>query len=315
MEAEFRIKASDRAWRWFVGRLTVFSRLPSGHVHEIIGSAQDITERKQSEQCLRDALDEKEALLKEVHHRVKNNLQIITSLLNLQETTINNKFAIRNGKADTPNGKDRPDSDFGLHMSDFASRISEMFGETKNRVRSMALLHETLYRSEDLAKIDLRLYIESLCAQLARSYGVDRSRVELRIEVAPVTLDLDRALPCGLVINELVSNAFKYAFPDLVAREKTREIVGGSDATLSSSQSRMHHVSVGLRQEADKSYVLTVSDDGVGLPLDWDARQSTSLGLRLVSDLTKQIRGTLLVHKNGGAQFIIAFPPPDNSVS
>jgi PAS domain S-box-containing protein len=260
-EAEYRMKATRGGWRWFMGRFTVFSRTPDGKVLEIIGVAQDITEHKRSEKELRDALSEKEALLKEVHHRVKNNLQIITSLMNLQAASL----------AGDPAGS--------------------VFDETKHRVRSMALLHETLYRSADLARIDLPVYVESLCSHLARSYGVDRSRVEMAIQVERLPLDLDRALPCGLMINELVSNSFKYAFPD----------------------GRNGRVAVALRQETDKMYVLTVSDDGVGLPPDWDVRQSSSLGLRLVSDLTQQLRGTLRVEREGGCRFTISFPPGETA--
>jgi two-component sensor histidine kinase len=151
----------------------------------------------------------------------------------------------------------------------------------------MALLHETLYRSADFGRIDFPVYVESLCAYLTRSYGVDTSRVALSVNVAPISLDLDRALPCGLIVNELVSNSLKYAFP----------------------AERSGRVAVELRQAEDKSYLLKVSDTGVGLPPEWNEKLATSLGLRLVSDLAKQLRGKLRVGSEGGAHFTITFPP------
>jgi PAS domain S-box-containing protein len=217
--------------------------------------SRDITERKRAEERLRASLLEKEALLKEVHHRVKNNLQIISSLLNLQSAQLNDPAALA------------------------------VFTESQNRVRAMALVHEALYHAENLAHIDLARYLEGLCAQLFRAYGPDPARVRLDVCVADSTLDLDRAVPCGLVVNELVSNSLKYAFP------------GG----------RRGRVAVELAAPPGGAYALSVSDDGVGLPDGLDFRHTRTLGLELVCGLTRQLGGTIELDQTGGTRFTITF--------
>jgi two-component sensor histidine kinase len=222
---------------------------------------QDIAERKKTEQALvereeqiRASLREKEALLKEIHHRVKNNLQIIISLLNLQ----------------------------AAHTKDPA--ILGAFAESENRVRSMALVHESLYRSSDLARVVLAPHVQRLCEHLYRCYGVDTRRIELRTTISDAALDLDRAIPCGLIINELVSNALKYAFPD-----------GGKGS-----------IHVKLDHSLDR-YTLLVKDNGIGLPEGFDFRRADSLGLQLVCGLTEQIGGTIEYLRDGGSTFRIEF--------
>lgn len=254
-ETEYRLRHANGEWRWFAGRDTVFLRNPDGHVRQIIGTAHDITEYKRAQQQILAALKEKEALLKEVHHRVKNNLQIITSLLNLQAAQI----------------KD--------------TTVLQIFTETKNRVRSMALLHETLYSTENLARIDFARYVDRLCAHLFRSYGVDPRRIGLQTAIAGVTLDLDQAIPCGLIINELVSNAIKYAFPD----------------------DRTGTVWVTLQPYTDHQYQLCIRDNGIGLPVALELTRTESLGLRLVHDLTLQLSGELIMTQVAGAAFTILF--------
>ncbi len=254
-ETEYRMKHKNGEWRWFAGRDAVFLRTATGRVRQIIGTAHDITDYKHAQQQILTALKEKEALLKEVHHRVKNNLQIISSLLNLQAAQI----------------KETP--------------VLQIFTETKNRVRSMALLHETLYSTENLARIDFARYVDSLCAHLFRSYGVDPQRISLQTTIAGVTLDLDQAIPCGLIINELVSNAIKYAFPE----------------------DRAGTVWVALQPYTAQQYQLCVRDNGVGLPIDLDLTGTESLGLRLVHDLTWQINGELTITWTAGAAFTILF--------
>jgi PAS domain S-box-containing protein len=254
-ETEYQLRHPNGEWRWFAGRDTVFHRNPDGRVHQIIGTAHDVTEYKRAQRQILAALKEKEALLKEVHHRVKNNLQIITSLLNLQAAQI----------------KD--------------TTVLQIFTETKNRVRSMALLHETLYSTENLARIDFTRYVESLCAHLFRSYGVDPQRICLQIAITGVTLDLDQAIPCGLIINELVSNAIKYAFPD----------------------DRTGTIGVALQAHTAQQYQLCVRDNGIGLPVALDLTRTKSLGLRLVHDLALQLNGELTVTRTAGATFTILF--------
>jgi PAS domain S-box-containing protein len=220
-----------------------------------VSLARDITDRKRAEAQLRASLREKEVLLKEVHHRVKNNLQLISSLLALQAGTL-------------------------------TDRAAAALAESQNRVRAMALVHEHLYRSGDLASVRLAGHVEALCAQLYRSYGVDPGRVALDLRVADVALDLDRAIRCGLVINELVSNALKHGFP----------------------AGRPGRIGVQLAARPDECYTLTVTDNGVGLPPALDPARCDSLGLQLVSDLAVQLGGSLTLSREGGTAVTVRFP-------
>jgi PAS domain S-box-containing protein len=217
------------------------------------GLVVDITEQKRVAEVLRRAVDEKEVLLKEVHHRVKNNLQIISSLLSLQADALNDP------------------------------RDHALFKESEGRVRSMALIHERLYKSADLARVDFRDYVDSLVTSLFLSY--QRPGVTPVLEVCEVHLPLDTAIPCGLIINELVSNALKHAFPG----------------------NRSGRVTVGMREMGDGVLQLDIRDDGIGLHEDIDPDTSKTLGLNLVSILTRQLQGTLNVERNGGTCFSISF--------
>lgn len=204
---------------------------------------------------LSDSLEEKVVLLREVHHRVKNNLQIIASLLSLQSNQI--------------------DDDETL----------ELFANSGNRVRAMAAIHERLYLSEDLAKIDFSDYIEALAGSLFESYSIDSQEVQLVTDVEDVGLNLDQAIPCGLMLNELVSNSLKYAFPE------------GRQGQL--------NIYLGLQQG---DYVLEVKDDGVGFPKDLDFRETNSLGLQLITSLTRQLQGRIEMTNHHGTTFRIEFP-------
>jgi PAS domain S-box-containing protein len=218
---------------------------------------RDITEQKRAQAALEASLREKEVLLKEIHHRVKNNMQVISSMLRLQSNYIEDPKTL------------------------------ELFNESQNRVRSMALIHEQLYRSADLARIDFAGYVRALTGQLARSYE-SSAHVTLQVEVEGIALGVDAGIPCGLIINELVSNAFKHAFR------------GRSSGTIW----------VRMRQQDDK-YVLSVGDDGVGFPKEIDFRNTESLGLQLVTTLTDQLEGSIeLVSEGQGTEFIITFPVP-----
>jgi len=219
----------------------------------IIVIVRDVTERNEAEAQIRQSLQEKEVLLKEVHHRVKNNMQVISSLLSLQ----------------------------GEQITDPAALMS--FRDSQNRVRSMALVHEKLYRSESLASIDFSEYVIDLMASLKRSYIV--SDVDLRVEADELRLGVDMAIPCGLIINELVSNALKHAF-------KGRK--GGV-------------VDVRIKRNGHGMTMIRVQDNGNGLPSDFDHRQSNSLGMQLVSMLTEQLGGSLEVHGATGTCFTITF--------
>jgi two-component sensor histidine kinase len=219
---------------------------------------QEIAERMRAEERIKASLEEKEVLLKEIHHRVKNNLQVISSLLYLQSRNIEDKQTL------------------------------QMFRDSQNRVRSMALVHERLYQSEDLARIDFVEYVRNLANYLIRSYGADANLVKLRVSVDDVLLDVDAALRCGLIINELVSNSLKHAFPD----------------------SRQGEILIEFHSDDDRQFMLVVSDNGVGLAQDFDFRDAGSLGLQLVQNLVDQLGGTVELDSKGGVTYSITFSAP-----
>jgi PAS domain S-box-containing protein len=224
------------------------------HSTRMLGTMTNITERKRAEAQIAASLKEKEVLLKEIHHRVKNNLQVISSLLNLQAVGVKDE------------------------------RILELLRESQNRIRSMALIHERLYQSENLAGINFGEYLRSLVGFLARSYNIPH--VEVRIHVKSISLPVNTAIPCGLIVNELVSNALKYGFPG--------ELGGQVDVSLTL-----------LNQT---SGVLTVADNGVGFPREIDFRSTKTLGLQLINTLTLQINGTIELSRDPGTTFSITFP-------
>jgi len=215
----------------------------------------DITESKRAEERMQAALAEKVVLLKEVHHRVKNNLQIISSLLDLQSDYIEDDDSKR------------------------------FIRESQDRIRSMALIHEQLYKSEDLSVIDFSCYVDELVMSLYRSSVVDPDKIRADVEVRDIELGIDEAIPCGLIINELVSNALKHAYPG----------------------NRRGSVSIRGSLDAEGSVCLTVTDTGVGLPQGFDVSTSESLGLQIVSLLTKQLHGTLEIQGDNGMAVCIRF--------
>jgi PAS domain S-box-containing protein len=205
--------------------------------------------------ALNRSLREKEILLREIHHRVKNNIQIISSLLNLQTHYIKDKSYI------------------------------DMLRESQHRIRSMGLIHEKLYQSENLAEIDFTEYVKTLVYSLFRSYGVNTGRIAVKTDIEDISLDIDTAIPCGLIINELVSNSLKYAFPG----ERTGEI------TIQ-LHSRNGHIE------------LVVADNGTGIPEHIDFRTTSSLGLHLVTILVEeQLKGEISLDRNKGTAFHITF--------
>jgi PAS domain S-box-containing protein len=253
-EAEVRVRLPDGQIRWIGGRGIVIRDKDRRPVR-MIGINYDITERKNYEKFMTEALREKEALLKEIHHRVKNNLQVISSLLSLQLDRI----------------------------SDPQTR--SVFIESQNRVRAMALVHEVLYGSDSLAGIELPRYLDRLSDSLLQSFG-DYGRIRVERKIEKVVLDLDRALPIGLITSELVSNALKYAFPD------------GRSGTIQLQFSEF----------SAREYSFKISDDGVGLPPELDIDQTTSLGLYLIRILSKQLRGRLKIDLSHGTSFTLCFP-------
>jgi PAS domain S-box-containing protein len=233
-----------------------------GHLVGQVVVLRDITERKRAEERIRASLEEKEVLLKEVHHRVKNNLQVISSLLYLQ----------------------------GRYTGD--EQTLEMLRDSRDRVRSMALAHERLYQSPDVAKIDFAAYIRSLVTHLFSSYRLRSGGIALELGIDDVSLGLDTAIPCGLIVNELVSNALKHAFPE------------GTEG----------RVRIDVQLENGR-FILSVSDDGLGFPADLDFRNTESLGLQLVIMLVEQLEGEIELDNKGGTTFRIAFAEPLNRVT
>jgi PAS domain S-box-containing protein len=222
---------------------------------------RDCSERFHLEQKIRTSLEEKEVLLKEVHHRVKNNLQVISSLLHLQSQ----------------------------HTQDLAS--VQMFRESQDRVRSMALVHERLYRSRDLAQVDFKGYIESLATHLFSSHQVDTERIKLAVDVHGVKLAIDAAIPCGLLLNELISNCLKHAFPG-------------------TNQGRIR---IELQPVNGGEILLSVGDDGVGLPPDIGPLLGQTFGMQLIADLVDQLHGSVQVDRDAGTTVRIVFPTGEPS--
>lgn len=227
---------------------------PSGRVVAVEGFARDITERVEADARIKSSLKEKEVMLREIHHRVKNNLQVISSLLNLQSSYTRDDAAL------------------------------DMLRESQNRIKSMALVHERLYRSPDLARIDFSLYIQKLVHDLANSYKIG-GLICLRMDIKEVFLGVDQAIPCGLIINELITNSMKHAFPDKKHGEIYISFSDGPEGRL----------------------VLVVGDNGVGLPENIDFRKMHSLGLTLVTGLVSQLDGTIEVCRERGTKFSIEF--------
>jgi two-component sensor histidine kinase len=204
-------------------------------------------------------LNEKEVLLREIHHRVKNNMQVISSLLSLQAQKIENQHDL------------------------------ELFQESQNRIHTMAMVHEKLYHAEDMARINFKDFTIDLVAHLFRFYSVDPSRIKKRVDVQNVFLTVDQAIPCAQIINELVSNSLKHAFPDGMSGE----------------------ISITFKQENGGPYFLRVRDTGKGLPEKLDYQNTSTLGMRIVNALTQQLQSTLELSRKEGTCFILTFYPEE----
>ena len=227
----------------------------AGKITSWVGIHIDITERKRYEERLEASLSEKEVIIKEVHHRVKNNMQVISGFLQLQSNYLEDPVAI------------------------------DKLNESQQRVRTMALVHEKLYQSRSLGVINAAEYIKSLVADLLNSFSM-ATRVDVKVDVDDVDINLDMAIPCGLIINELVTNSLKHAF---AGREEGRLMI------------TMHH-------REDHTFELIVRDDGAGLPDDFETRSRASLGMQLVNVLVRQLGGELKTENDQGARFLIVFP-------
>jgi two-component sensor histidine kinase len=229
----------------------------AGRLTGTVYVALNVSRQKETEYRLRESLREKELLLKEVHHRVKNNLQVISSLLSLQAQRLRDPEMVR------------------------------LFEESQARVRSMALIHEQLYRSDDLAHIDFAAYVQELVDNLKQGFGRGAARIDFCLDTEPAPLLLELAIPCGMIVNELVANALEHAFPDDGAGE----------------------IRIAFRREGN-TYRITVADNGVGMRQRAAAAETGSIGLKVVEALTRQIHGTLDHTCRDGTMFTIRFAAP-----
>lgn len=229
-----------------------------GTSYALCGISTDITERKRTEEALKTAVHEKEILLKEVYHRIKNNLQIISSLLDLQADTVTDP------------------------------RVRALFDDSQRRIQAVALTHESLYQAGKAGRVPAADYIHRLSTQVFQAYTPPGDRITLSIQADPIWIERQNAIPCGLIVNELLSNSLKYAFP----------VDQGGEITIV------------LQAAPDGHVVLTVRDTGVGFPADVDFRHTDSLGLQLVCLLTEQLGGTIALDRATGTQWTVTFPTP-----
>jgi len=249
---------SDVFWKKdgtsFPVEYSTYPIIDDGEATGAVVAFTDITERKKSFEQIESSLKEKEVLLREIHHRVKNNLQIISSLLNLQMNYITDKKSLA------------------------------IFEESRNRVRSMALIHEKLYQNESLSTLNIKDYIIELVNNLMRSYRTD-NRISSEINISDIFINTDTAIPLGLIINELVSNSLKYAFPD----------------------GREGKIAISLIPFTSEKFQMIISDNGVGLPDNFDMNKTNTLGLQLVNSLVTQLDGEITLTNHAGTKFEINF--------
>ncbi len=240
----------------YVADLTTFQRNDRGEITHYEGIVWDVSDLIRKEEQIGRALKEKNTLLSEIHHRVKNNMQIITSLLRLQSGNISDE------------------------------KYAAMFKDAEDRIKAMALIHERLYQSEDFVDIDFHGYVKSLAESLLRSYASNTSAIELKIAIESVTLGLVAAIPCGLFINEAISNSLKHAFPE----------------------NRAGSISIDFRQVEGDLFELTVGDNGIGLPKEIDFDHADSMGLTLIKLLAEdQLDGAIELNRDGGTAFTVRF--------
>ncbi|MBL8399055.1 MAG: response regulator [Candidatus Accumulibacter sp.] len=250
---DYRMRGQSGDWHWVQARGKVIGRSADGLPLRMVGTHADIAERKRAEARIQASLREKEVLLREIYHRVKNNLQVIGSLLNMQ----------------------------GHEIEDPA--IRSLFEESADRIRAMVLVHEQLYRSEDLSSIAFDAFLDKLLKQLSQQFFATGIVIERRLSA--IVLGLETAIPCGLIVNELVTNAFKHAFPD----------------------GRKGKVVVELSENDDKRICLTISDNGVGLPAGFSPQRGKTLGWQLMAGLVNQIEGDLQVLPGPGTRIELTF--------
>ena len=251
---EFRLHCRDNEIRYVQMHSTLVFDYGSG-TNLILNNIIDITDQKNDELKLERALKEKIILVKEIHHRVKNNLQIISSLLSLQSYFIKN------------------------------DQINEVITTSKNRIRTMALIHENLYKSNNLAEIHFNIYLKNLIKNIFESYTISGQNIHVKDEIADQDLDADTAIYIGMIINELITNSLKHAFKDRDAGE----------------------ISIIFKSLEGNKHQLEISDDGVGLPSGFDPNECKTLGFLLIHSFVEQLNGRMKVIQNKGTKFKIVF--------
>lgn len=220
----------------------------------VIAIIDNITLRKVSEKKIKESLEEKEVLLREIHHRVKNNMQVVSSLLTLQSENIKDE------------------------------KYRNIFIDSQNRIQAMALIHQKLYQSESLAQINLKEYIDGIVSNIFESYG-QKSNIKFEMNIENIQINIDHAVPCGLIINEIVTNSFKYAFPD----------------------GRLGIIKISVKSN-DADIQISISDNGIGIPKDLDIRTTKSLGLKLITGLAEsQLHGQIILNRESGTEFQVNF--------
>jgi PAS domain S-box-containing protein len=249
---EYRMRDIQGKWRWFYSQENIFLYDQNGYVKQVIGAASDITKLKEAENKLQSSLAEKEVLLREVHHRVKNNLSVIDSLLSMQTKYVKDAEALKS------------------------------ISDSQRRIHTMALIHEQLHQSQNFGKIDFHEYLQRLVNNLYSSNSDNINHVDLKIDLNPAVLDIDMATSIGLIVNELLTNAFKHAFPN--------QEQGLIAVTL-------------YKSNGDRRLNLVISDDGVGIPAQINLQDTNSLGLRLVRILAQQLRANLKMSAAIGTSF------------
>jgi len=232
-----------------------------GNIISFFATVKDITERKKSEEQIRQSLKEKETLLREIHHRVKNNMAVVSGLLSLQASTIED------------------------------NNLRHFFEECQQRIESMVLVHEKLSQTKDLSAINFRDYINTLVQEIMSLHFIHSSSITAESNIEDIELDLESAIPCGLIINELLTNAFKYAFPD------------NRNGVLNISFKKI-----------DDTYILTIKDNGVGLPKNFDYKKASTMGLQLVNILAAQLSGTFQIKSDKGTEAVVMFNAKKNTV-
>ncbi len=254
-EARCHHQNGSTIWVMYSGKVIEWDE--NGNPLRAIGCYIDISERKEAENRLKYSLKEKEVLLKEIHHRVKNNLLVVSSLVDWQSEYVKDQSLIK------------------------------IFEESQKRINTMALIHEKLYGSSDLARIDLAEYLETLVEQLFSSSlsSPHDHNIDIEFDLEPIFLNIETATPCGLIVNELVANCLEHAFPN----------------------QRQGKISLHLSQNSEREITLSIEDDGIGFPPDLDFYETDSLGLQLVCLLTEQLEGKLQFSGNSGTRIELTF--------